>query len=128
MSNILDTFRNWVKQYKTGKEASSYSSSPKQPDLKAEATARKEPYVVVLDTHVNSDNPRNGFFDLDWNDYFITMLTDNGYHGASEEEIVDKWFGDLCREIGSEENIHMDRRGAGYINVSKAHGGKAEAH
>ena len=31
---------------------------------KERATAKGEPYVAVLDTHVNKDNVRNGFFEL----------------------------------------------------------------
>ena len=32
---------------------------------KERATARGEPYIAVLETHVNKDNLRNGFFELD---------------------------------------------------------------
>ena len=32
------------------------------------ATEKKEPWVQVLDTHVNKDNIKNGFFELDWNE------------------------------------------------------------
>ena len=48
-------------------------------DPKARATAKGEPYVAVLDTHVNKDNIRNGFFELDWNDLFIVQLKQAGY-------------------------------------------------
>ena len=34
----------------------------------------EEPWVKVLDMNVNPDNPRNGFFELDWNDEFVNML------------------------------------------------------
>ena len=34
---------------------------------KQEATKKGEPWVAVLDTQVNPDNIRNGFFELDWN-------------------------------------------------------------
>jgi hypothetical protein len=54
------------------------------------------------------------------------MLTNNGYKGTTEEEIIDQWFSDLCREVGSEEGISMDRRGSGYINVNKLGNGKLE--
>ena len=42
------------------------------------ATEKKEPWVAVLDTHVNKDNIRNGFFELDWNEYFVLQLKANG--------------------------------------------------
>jgi hypothetical protein len=90
------------------------------------ATEKKEPWVAVLDTKVNPENPRNGFFELDWNEHFVLMLRNNGYTGGSEEEIVDAWFGDLCKEIGNEEGIMMDRRFSGYINVNNLGNGKSE--
>ena len=48
-------------------------------DPKAAATRRKKPWVNVLDMQVNQDNIRNGFFELDWNKYFIKELIANGY-------------------------------------------------
>ena len=41
--------------------------------------------VKVLNLNVNPENPRNGFFELDWNDEFVNMLSQSGYQGASEE-------------------------------------------
>ena len=90
------------------------------------ATEKKEPWVAVLDTHVNPDNIRNGFFELDWNEYFVLQLRTAGYQGASDEEIVDQWFGELCRNIGAEEDVDMSRRGAGYINVNNLGNGRTE--
>lgn len=98
----------------------------KQKTAKEIATEKKEPWVAVLDTHVNKDNIRNGFFELDWNEYFVLQLKSNGYQGDTEESIVDQWFQDLCRNIGSESDINMDRRGSGYINVNNLGNGKSE--
>lgn len=93
---------------------------------KERATAKGEPWVAVLDTHVNKDNIRNGFFELDWNEHFIVQLKQSGYgfDGDPEEEIVDRWFKDLARNILSEEG-QDPARGAGFINVNKIGGGKA---
>lgn len=65
------------------------------------ATRRKEPWVGVLNTHINKDNIRNGFFELDWNEYFVLKLKQEGYgvDGDSEESIVDRWFRELCANI-----------------------------
>ena len=90
------------------------------------ANEKNEPYIAVLDTKVNADNPRNGFFELDWNEHFVVQLRLAGYTGANEEEIVDIWFQDLCRNIGQESGIDMDRRGSGYINVNNLGDGKSE--
>jgi hypothetical protein len=96
-------------------------SSPKE-----EATAKKQPWVGVLETHVNPENPSNGFFELDWNEYFIVQLKSHGYDGPTEESIVDVWFQSLCRNIGAEQGLDMDRRGSGYINVQKLGDNRSE--
>ena len=90
------------------------------------ATEKKEPWVAVLDTHVNKDNVRNGFFELDWNEYFVLQLRSNGYQGDSDESIVDQWFQDLCKNIGNDAGVNMDRRGSGYVNVNNLGNGKTE--
>jgi hypothetical protein len=96
-------------------------------DPKARATARGEPYVAVLDTHVNKDNIKNGFFELDWNDEFVLQLKQAGYgfDGDPEEEIVDRWFRDLAGNMLAEAGQDPSRTTAGYINVSKLGNGKA---
>jgi len=95
---------------------------------KERATAKGEPYVAVLDTKVNPDNVRNGFFELDWNDLFVLQLKQAGYgfDGDADEEIVDRWFRGLCKDVANEEGIDMTDRGAGYINVRKLTEDKSE--
>jgi hypothetical protein len=68
---------------------------------KDRATRKKEPWVGVLNTHVNKDNIRNGFFELDWNEHFVLQLKQEGYgaDGDPEEEIVDRWFRELCANV-----------------------------
>jgi hypothetical protein len=90
------------------------------------ATEKKEPWVAVLNTHVNKDNIRNGFFELDWNEYFVLQLRTAGYTGETDEAIVDSWFSELCRNVGAEEDVDMSRRGAGYINVNNIGDGRTE--
>ena len=96
-------------------------------DPKAAATKRKQPWVNVLDMQVNEDNIRNGFFELDWNQYFIAELIENGYGEKAdpEEEIVDRWFRDIVYNMLQEEGLDTDR-GAGYINVVPIDKGKSE--
>ena len=99
-------------------------SSPKE-----RATARGEPYVAVLDTHVNKDNIRNGFFELDWNAEFIVQLKQAGYgyDGDPDEEIVDRWFRDLAGNMLAEAGeANPGRTIGGYINVTKLGNGRAE--
>jgi len=68
---------------------------------KDRATRKKEPWVGVLNTHVNKENVRNGFFELDWNEQFVLKLKQEGYgvDGDREEEIVDRWFRELCANV-----------------------------
>ena len=93
---------------------------------KDRATRKKEPWVGVINTHVNTDNVRNGFFELDWNEYFVLQLKEAGYKGDTEEAVVDQWFQELCRGVGSESGVDMDRRGSGFINVNNLGDGKSE--
>jgi hypothetical protein len=68
---------------------------------KERATRKKETWVGVLETHVNKENVRNGFFELDWNEYFVLKLKQEGYgeDGDKDEEIVDRWFRELCASV-----------------------------
>jgi hypothetical protein len=95
---------------------------------KERANALGEPYIAVLDTHINKENLRNGFLELDWNDAFVLQLKQQGYgfDGDPDEEIVDRWFRTLCKDIAGEEGVDMTDRGAGYINVKKIAEGKSE--
>lgn len=99
----------------------------KKRDPKAYATRKKEPWVGVLDVKVNEKNVRNGFFELDWNKYFVEQLIDAGYGVANdeEEEIVDRWFRDIVGNILDEEGLDKER-GSGYINVVPISKGKSE--
>jgi hypothetical protein len=105
------------------KEEELAKSTPKN-----RATALGEPWVGVLETHINKENLRNGFFELDWNDEFVLQLKQAGYgfDGDKDEEIVDRWFRTLCKDVANEEGIDMTDRGAGFINVKKIAEGKSE--
>ena len=92
---------------------------------KALATKKKEPWVAVLDTQVNPNNIRNGFFELDWNNEFIEQLLDAGYTGETNEQIVDAWFRTIVAQMLGEEG-QDPKRDAGYINVVPIDKGKSE--
>jgi hypothetical protein len=92
---------------------------------KTAATKAGEPWVAVLDTQVNPDNIRNGFFELDWNNEFIEQLLDAGYSGESNEQIVDAWFKTIVTQMLQEDGEDPDRD-MGYINVVPIDKGKSE--
>lgn len=91
---------------------------------KKDTKKSEEPIVKVLNLNVNPENPRNGFFELDWNDEFVNMLKQSGYQGQTEEEIVDRWFQTLCKTIGNEQGI--DVTGSGYVQINRRDDGKTE--
>tara|TARA_B100001093_G_scaffold384264_1_gene369979 strand:- start:268 stop:660 length:393 start_codon:yes stop_codon:yes gene_type:complete len=93
---------------------------------KEEATAKGEAWVAVLDTQVNPENIRNGFFEIDWNNQFIEELLDVGYTGETNEEIVDQWFRTVVSQMLEEEGHSTTDRGAGYVNVVPLSKGKSE--
>ena len=95
------------------------SKDPKLDALMAEkekATKDGKPWVAVLNTHINKDNIKNGFFELDWNNEFIEQLVDAGYKGESNEQIVDGWFKTIAMQILGEQGVDTARE-MGYINV-----------
>lgn len=90
------------------------------------ATENKEPWVCVIETHVGKENVRNGFFELDWNEFFVLQLRDAGYSGGTDEEVVDRWFTELCRNVGGDEGIDMAKRSTGYVQRALRDDGMTE--
>jgi len=120
---MMDKLKNMFK--KKEKETKELSHRDLMMKDKEAATKAKKPWVGVLDTQVNKENIKNGFFELDWNNEFIEQLIDAGYKGESNEEIVDMWFKDLARNVLAEEGQDPTRN-AGYINTKNLGDGKAE--
>jgi len=104
------------------------SKAPKNTNMteKEKATKAKEPWVSVLKTHVDKTNPRNGFFELDWNEYFVQSLKLNGYRGDTDEKVVDQWFQDLCLNVAKESGQTGDLGGSGHVNRVLRDDGKTE--
>ena len=53
----------------------------------------------MLGFDFDPQNPSMGSMELDWNAEFIQMLRNNGYRGASPEDLVDAWLNDVARNI-----------------------------
>jgi hypothetical protein len=93
---------------------------------KQKATKKGEPWFTIVDVEIDSENPRNGAFELDWNEPFVGMLRRHGLVGDSDEEIVDQWFQDLCRQIAM-ETYDEDVVGSNVnIQMRDIEGGKRE--
>lgn len=103
------------------REAEFAKLSPKE-----KATVKKEPWVGVLNTHVNHNDIRNGFFELDWNEYFIIELRSSGYgfDGDKEDEIVERWFKDIIFNL-LEDHGYDPSRPSGMIDVRPISGDRS---
>lgn len=66
------------------------------------ATEKGEPYISVLSVELDKKNVGNGSFELDWNDTFVKDLRAAGYPGKTDEDVVDMWFRNICRNILAE--------------------------
>ena len=117
---MWDKIKNTVSKLQGKKEETVTTNEDKRRAIlakeKEEATAKGEPWVAVLDTQLNPDNIKNGFFELDWNNQFIEELLDAGYSGETNEEIVDGWFNTIAVQILGEQGMNTARE-MGYINV-----------
>lgn len=74
-----------------------------QPYDKKVADVKGEPYICVLNSEYNPDEKLDGlFFEFDWNDKWIDELKAAGYTGFTEDQIVQRWFTDICRGVVQE--------------------------
>lgn len=64
------------------------------------ADAKKEPWVIVK--NMTLADGTNGSIELDWNDYFVPWLEEQGFSGITPEDVVDQWLGLLCKHIAME--------------------------
>ena len=103
-----------------------------RPSAKELATQRGEPYIQVIDFGIESSDPRVGSFELDWNHIFVEQLRGLGYPGKTDEQVVELWFQDICRNIVMETyeqeqaNFPENSYSARYINRRNIGGGKSE--
>ena len=102
---MISMIKTWFTKFRTIKEARKYDVDAPVLSPKEQATVNGEPYIEVTRVSVNPENPRSGFFEFDWNTYFIQTLKKNGYTGITDDEVVAQWFNELCRTIGEEEEI-----------------------
>ena len=63
------------------------------------ATEKGEPWVNITSVELDPENIGNGAFELDWNEFFVAKLIRAGYKGKDDQQIVDQWFQDVCRNV-----------------------------
>jgi hypothetical protein len=91
---ILDMF-DYIKKKFSKKKV----TSEKKLSAKEHADRNKEPYIEILSIEVDSDDLGQGSFELDWNDIFVAKLIRAGYPGKTDQDIVDNWFKEVCRNV-----------------------------
>ena len=105
---MFDKLKNLFKKPEVPKtEAKPKKAQKKEKELspKELATQNGEPYVAILSVDLDPNNINNGSFELDWNDKFVINLIKQGYKikdSDSDNEIVDRWFQTVCRNIALE--------------------------
>jgi hypothetical protein len=70
-----------------------------KPDPEPKVNTPREPYIAILSVDIDDTNPRNGSFELDWNEFFVAKLIRAGYVGKDDSQIIDQWFQDVCRHV-----------------------------
>lgn len=85
------------------KPAAKKTVAKKEPlTAKELATKNGQPYVNILSIELDPDNVGQGAFELDWNEFFVSQLIRSGYAGRDDQQIVDRWFQDICRNVAME--------------------------
>lgn len=124
---VMQAFREKEEREKQEEQERLANLSPKE-----KATESGEPYVEVVNFELNHEDRSYGSFELDWNDEFIKYLRKAGYPGTTDEETVDMWFADVCRNIALEtlaqEEADPDKRqdNVRFINRKDIGSGKSE--
>jgi hypothetical protein len=85
-----------------------------------------EPFIKVIKVDFEGGDPRKGSFELEWNKEFIQWLRTAGYPGEKDENVVDLWFEEMCRNVANQtweqyeaqEAPHRRSLGNGYTEVS----------
>lgn len=123
-----------VKKIKATTKKKTTKAEPKKDQIrlaaekeKAAATRRGEPWVGVLNTAFDPENPSSGYFELDWNPGFIAKLLRAGFSGKNEEDIVNQWFEALCKNALAETYEEVTQmQGTTFIQRKRTEDGKTE--
>jgi len=70
---------------------------------KSKCNMLKLPWLDILNINVDETDPNFGSMEFDWNEHFIEKLEKDGFIGKTDEETVDLWFVELCKNVALEE-------------------------
>jgi hypothetical protein len=97
---LFDRFKKKPEvEVKEAPESPKSATKSKKKSDKDIATEKGLPWVSVIQVELDPDNIGNGAFELDWNEKFIVNLVKAGYQGKTDQDIVDRWFQDVCRNV-----------------------------
>lgn len=66
------------------------------------ADLRSEPWVNMPDMKWDPADPSKSYFQLDYNEHFVTFLRSHNYAGTTDEQVVERWLNDVCRSVAQE--------------------------
>lgn len=99
----MGLFDKFIKKPKKVEAPKAKETTPKikkpKKTAKEIATEKGEPYIHVVSMELDPENVGNGAIELDWNEFFVAKLLRAGYQGRDDQQIVDQWFQDLCRNV-----------------------------
>lgn len=85
-----------------------------------------EPQIKVVQIEFPENDPRQGAFELEWNKEFVQWLRTSGYPGTTDEQVVDLWFQDLCKNVAMEtwEQYDADPANRNYVRIEDIGNGR----
>lgn len=123
---MFDMFKKKKKPEK--KEAPKAKKSEKEL-----ATENKEPWVNVISVEIDPEDPGNGAFELDFNEYFVAKLVRAGYQKKKDDtdnDIVDRWFQAVCKNVLAENyeqwEANQPQDGRRQVNQNDLGNGRTE--
>jgi hypothetical protein len=126
LSQLLTSVQTQNQQLSQQLELLQQQSQDPWAQEREKATAQGRPWVNVVNTNLNEQDPSSGYFELDWNEHFVKQLRLAGYQGAEDSQVVDQWFQNLCRNVLL-ENYEQDRADLTVrVNRNKLDNGRAE--
>ena len=127
---FFDRFKKQVEPPKEPPKAAKPKAPPKPKKTAKEiATEKGEPYIAILSVELDPENIGAGAFELDWNDKFLAQLVRAGYQvkpNEPENEIVDRWFQDVCRNVVLETYEQLEANNTRPLNRRDIGNGRTE--
>jgi hypothetical protein len=83
-------------------------------------TIQNKSWHRILKLEFNPKISPEGSFELDWNDLFVKELEEAGYTGHTPDDIVNKWFISICKNVAAEEFGDLNSGGDSDANFEAA--------